>query len=199
MCRKEWLRSILFDRTSILSVEQAVYQPNTQCLGVFSTFSACTMQDVVWSSQACTDLCVPCPWDSRAVKNTVCLSLPKFCVLPVSILNSWWSVNWLHIQYDKCTRIICPELTHCVVVRDQWDCVLNDLEELGDKEFRVLTSQYNIEIFFLVTSASCHFALPHFIRPTLRVAKFVPEDNPLISRIQSHHLLPEVVDHDEKE
>ena len=29
----------------------------------------------------------------------------------------------------------------------QWDCVLNDLEELGDKEFLVLMGQYNIEIF----------------------------------------------------
>ena len=32
---------------------------------VFSTVSACTMQDVVGSSQACTDLCVPCPKDSQ--------------------------------------------------------------------------------------------------------------------------------------
>ena len=28
---------------------------------------------------------------------------------------------------------------------------------------------------FLVASASCHFALPHFIRPILRVLKFVPK------------------------
>ena len=62
--RRGWLRSILFDRTSILSVEQAVYRPSTPYLGAFSTF-ACTMQDVVWSSQAITDLCDPCPWDSR--------------------------------------------------------------------------------------------------------------------------------------
>ena len=33
--------------------------------------------------------------------------LSVFCsnfVLPVSILNSWWSVNWVHIRCDKCTR-----------------------------------------------------------------------------------------------
>ena len=30
-----------------------------------STLSACTMQSVVGSSQACTDLCVPCPRDSQ--------------------------------------------------------------------------------------------------------------------------------------
>ena len=48
-----------------LHVEQAVYQPNTPYPGVFSTFSACNMQDVVGSSQACTDLRVPCPWDSQ--------------------------------------------------------------------------------------------------------------------------------------
>ena len=32
-------------------------------------------------------------------------------------------------------------------MKDQRDCVLNDLEELGDKEFLVLMDQYNIEIF----------------------------------------------------
>ena len=47
--RQGWLRYILFDRTSILFVEQAVYRPNTPYPGVFSTSSACTMQDVVWS------------------------------------------------------------------------------------------------------------------------------------------------------
>ena len=44
--------------------------------------------------------------------------------------------------------------------------------------------------FFLVDSASCHFTLPHFIRP-LRVLKFVPK------KILSLHLLLEVDDHDE--
>ena len=44
--RKGWLHYILFDRTSITS-------------------SACTMQDVVWSNQAHTDLCDPCAWDSQ--------------------------------------------------------------------------------------------------------------------------------------
>ena len=53
--------------------------PITPCLGVFSTYSACTMQDVVWSSQACTDLCVPCPIGFSAVRHTVCLSLLGFC------------------------------------------------------------------------------------------------------------------------
>ena len=63
--RKEWLHCILFDRTSILYVEQAVYRPYTPYLGVFSTSFACMMQDVVWSSQVCTDLCVPYSWDSQ--------------------------------------------------------------------------------------------------------------------------------------
>ena len=58
-----------------------------------------------------------------------------------------WSVNWLHIRCDKCTRRNCLELIHCPAMKDQWDCVLNDLEELGDKEFLVLMDQNNIEIF----------------------------------------------------
>ena len=41
-----------------------------------------------------------------SVKNTVCLSLLEF-VLPLLILNLWWSANWLHIQYDKSTRWNC--------------------------------------------------------------------------------------------
>ena len=75
--------------------------------------------------------------------------LSVFCsnfVLLISILNSWWSVNWLHILYNKCTRRNRSELINCPVMKDQWDCVLNDLEELGGKEF-LLTSQHNIEKF----------------------------------------------------
>ena len=39
------------------------------------------------------------------------------------------------------------ELIFCPVTKDQWDYVVNDLEEHGDKEFLVLMDQYNIEIF----------------------------------------------------
>ena len=53
---------------------------------------------------------------------------------------------------------------------------------------------------FLVASASCHLALPHFIRPILIVLKFVPNINILlISRIQSHHLLLDVIVYAEEE
>ena len=54
----------MFDRTSILFVEQVVYQPNTLCLGVL-TLSACNMQNVVRSSQAHADPCDPYSWDSQ--------------------------------------------------------------------------------------------------------------------------------------
>ena len=40
-----------------------------------------------------------------------------------------------------------PELIHCPVMKNQWDCVMNDLEELGGKEF-LLKDRYNIEIFY---------------------------------------------------
>ena len=83
-------------------------------------------------------------------------------------------------------------------MKDQWDCVLNDLEELGGEEFLVLTGQYNIEIF-LVASASCHLALPYIIRPMLRLCKNRSEDNLSFSRIQSLHHLLEVDYHDEEE
>ena len=66
---------------------------------------------------------------------------------------------------------------------DQQDCVLNDLEELGGKEF-LLKHQHNTESF-LVSSSSCHAALPLIIRPMLR--------------IQSLHHLLEVESHDEED
>ena len=52
---------------------------------------------------------------------------------------------------------------------------------------------------FLVTSASSHFTLPHFIKPTLRVHKIVPKITFLISRIRSQYLLLEVIVHAEEE
>ena len=108
----------------------------------------------------------------------------------------WWSVNWLQNQYDTCTRNKCPELTYCPAVQDQ--CVLNDLEELGDKELLVLKNQYDIEIF------SCYLRLLPFCSSTfhqtnIEKSQIRSEDNLFISRIQSLHLLLEVDDHDEEE
>ena len=89
------------------------------------------------------------------------------------------------------------ELIHCPVVKDQWDCVLNDLEELGDKEF-LLMDQYNIEIF------SCFLRLlplysSTFHQTNVETAQNLSEDNLSISRIRSLHHLLEVEDHDEGE
>ena len=81
--------------------------------------------------------------------NTVCLSCLNF--VPLLILNLWWSANWLH----NCSRRNCPELTHCPVVKDQWDFVLNVLKELEDKEFLFLMGQNNTGIFSCC--AACHF------------------------------------------
>ena len=62
--RGGWLRSILFDRTSILFVEQAVHRPSTPYLGALSTF-VWKKQDVVWSDQALLHLGDSHAWDSR--------------------------------------------------------------------------------------------------------------------------------------
>ena len=121
-----------------------------------------------------------------AIENTVCLSCLKF-VFPLSILNLWCSVNWLHVV--NVLEGNCPELTHCPGV-----CKINgiaswmSLKSSEIKNFlswRVSTTLKS----FLVASASLHLALPHFIRPILRVLKIVPKRIFLISRIQSHHLL----------
>ena len=74
-----------FDRTSILSVDQAVYRPNTPFPRAFSTF-ACTMQDVVWSNQALLDHGI------HGCKEYRLSFLQEFCP-PAVNLNLWWSVN----------------------------------------------------------------------------------------------------------
>ena len=90
------------------------------------------------------------------------------------------------------------KLTHCPAMKDQWDCVLNDLEELGDKEFRVLLDQYNTEIFscFLLLLPLCSST---FHQTNVENAQNGSEDNLLIFRIQSLHLLIEVDYHDEED
>ena len=91
--------------------------------------------------------------------HRVLMYFPLFLLVPCKTWCCKANVIWIFVFFvhrihsrkeyrcDKCTRRNFSELTHCPVVKDQWDCVLNDLEELGDKEFLVLTSQYNIEIF----------------------------------------------------
>ena len=93
---------------------------------------------------------------------------------------------------------VVRKLIHCPVMKDQWDFVLNDLEDIGDKEFLVLMDQYNIEIF-----SSFLRLLPlyssTFHQTNVESTQIRSEDTPLISRIQSLHPLLEVDDHDEEE
>ena len=82
-------------------------------------------------------------------------------------------------------------------MKDQWDCVLNDLGELGGKEFLVLMDQYNIEIFSCFLRISPLYSST-FHQTNVENSQMRSEDNVLISRIQSLHLL-EVDYHDEEE
>ena len=75
---------------------------------------------------------------------------------------------------------------------------MNDLEELGDKEFLVLMDQYNIEIF------SCFLRIlpmysSTFHQTNVENVQDRSEDIPSFFRIQSPHRLLEVDDHDEEE
>ena len=75
-------------------------------------------------------------------------------------------------------------------------CVLNDLEEQEGKEFLVLIGQYSIEIF-----SCCLHLLPlyssTFHQTNVESTQIRFEDIHLISRIQSPHLLLEVILRDE--
>ena len=143
VCCKGWWRLIELQSFLLSKVD---VDPIHRIFDVFSTLSACFVQDAVLPSRSCQDPCVLCPWDPQAERIlSVCCS--NFG-LPVSILNSWWSVNWLHIRCDKCTRRNRWVLIHRRVMKDQWDCVLNDLEELGGKGILVLLDQYMWNLFF---------------------------------------------------
>ena len=52
-------------------------------------------------------------------------------------------------------------------MKAQWDCVLNDLEELGGTELSWRISA--IHVYFLVSSSSCHAFLPLFVRPMMTI------------------------------
>ena len=62
--KDDCVRSCLIELQSF-PLSKFKVDPLHRVLDVFSTFSACTMQDVNGSSQACTDLCDPCPWDAQ--------------------------------------------------------------------------------------------------------------------------------------
>ena len=51
------------------------------------------------TSESYPDLCVLCSQDPQTwrIPSVFCSNY----VLPISILNSWWSVNWSHIKCDK--------------------------------------------------------------------------------------------------
>ena len=143
---------------------------------------ACTVQDAVLPSRFSQDLCVLHPKDPQARRIPSGFPWSNF-VLPISILNLWWRENERIIQYHKCTRNR-SELTHRPVMKDQWDCVLNDIEELGDKESLLLLLPW--------CSSTIH-------QTNVENAQNGSEDNLLLSRIQPLHLLLEVHDHDEEE
>ena len=83
-------------------------------------------------------------------------------------------------------------------MKDQWDCVLNDLEQLGDKEFLVLMDQYNIKIFSrFLSRLPLYSSTLH--QTNVEIVQDGAEDNLSFSRIQSLHRLIEVDGHDEEE
>ena len=101
--------------------------------------------------------------------------------------------------YTDCTsnmRNVLEEIVrnqHIVLqFKDQWDCVLNDLEELEGKEFLVLTDQHSIEIFscclrLLPSCSSIHH------QTNIESIQIFSEDHLSVSRIRSPHLLLEVI------
>ena len=111
--RRGWLRSILFDRTSILFVEQAVYRPSTPCLVALSTF-ACKMQDVVWSDQALNVLeeivrkqYIVLWWRINGIASWMTLKSSK-------VKNFSWRIGTILILFSCCLRLLpsCSSIHH---------------------------------------------------------------------------------------
>ena len=88
-------------------------------------------------------------------------------------------------------------IIHCPILKDKWDCVLNDLKELGVKHFLVLSRQNNVEFF----SCGLHllpFYSSTFHQTNVENSQIRTEDHLLICRIQSLRLLLEIDHHDEE-
>ena len=83
--REEWWRSIVSDRTSILSSKQDWCRHTIPCFDVSSMPYTCVVQDAVPPSRSCQDPCVLYPYDPQAKKNTVCLLLKNLA----SRYQSW--------------------------------------------------------------------------------------------------------------
>ena len=75
--KNDSVRSCVIE-TSILSVDQVVFRPNTPYFDVSSMLCACIVHDAVLPSRSCQDPCVRCPVGSTGRKNTLCLLL-KIC------------------------------------------------------------------------------------------------------------------------
>ena len=83
-------------------------------------------------------------------------------------------------------------------MKDQWDCVLDDPEELGDQEFIVLMDQYSTEIFsFLLLFLPCCSST--FRQTNVESAQIRSEDNFLILQNSIAPSSLEVDHHDEEE
>ena len=123
---------------------------------------------------------------------TVCCST---IVLPVSILNWWWHVNWLHIRPDKCTRkktsgittLSCNERS---IRLRPW--MTSESSEVQNCSWRISTP-----LKYFHVSSSCHGFLPLVVRPMMTKHKMILKN--LFSRIQSLHRRLEVDFHDEDE
>ena len=127
----------------------------------FLMLSAGVLSDAVLSGQLSQNLCVLCSYSqTERIPFVFCSNF----VILVSILNS---------RCDKCTRRNRSESQTCPIMKDQRDFVLDDLEELGGKEF-LLKNRNNIEILFLFLPPSCNCAFPLSIR-TMRMHKLVPK------------------------
>ena len=90
----------------------------------------------------------------------------EYCLSVVQILTSKYQSRIddrmqidCTIRHGVCTGRSCSELPHCPVTKDQQDCVLNDLEELGDTRL-FLKNQYSAGIF------SCFLLLLPFFSST---------------------------------
>ena len=78
------------------------------------------------------------------------------------------------------------ELSHCPVMKDQWDCVLNVLEELGDEEL-FLKYQCSTDIFFFLLLLPS--MLPIDRQTNIERVEIDSEENSWFSRVELLRLL----------
>ena len=156
-----WQNLNLFLRTRLMSIQYTAFW-------CFSMLYECTVQDATLPNRSFHDACVLCSWDPQDPHAKTILYVCMYVAEPIRI-NPELKMECKLISHTSNVIDVLEDSVRnhdsSTVLKDQSDCVLNDLGELGGTDFSWRIS--TILKTFLVSSSSCHAALALFVRPMM--------------------------------